>query len=863
MKIITDFQIHSRFARATSKDITLDNLEKWARIKGLNLLGTGDFQHPKWFLEINEKLDEDEKGILWSKNKFPFFWQTEISLMYTQNGRGRRVHHLILAPNKDVARQIIEALGKKGRLDYDGRPIFGFSSIELVEMMVSISKDIEIIPAHVWTPYFGLFGSITGFDSVEECFKEKSKYIHALETGMSSSPAMNWTISDLDKYTLVSNSDAHCVHPDTLITLEDGYILPISEIGNDLIVAHANLKYLSYTNGVKTQYSKILSSNTLKEIKYAGGEIKTSPQHRFYVLKEHHLIEKYASEIKKGDMLLRLAKIGHNDKGAIKLKSPDINFYYSSTNKGIKFIKQRRIDSGFTQKQLANLIGIYKDHYWKIEKGLIKINSKILNKIANILNFSYNDFIKNNTLYIYPNVKFPKTSSTKLLELLGYFMGGGCSVVINRGRCLMLTDKNKKLLYYYQCIVKELFFCDCRLFKYSYQNSYGLIIPAPVAHFFILNFPEALLKSNKRRIPRTIYTTKLEEISGFLRGFFDAESAVGHHGIDVCSANILLLYQVDMLLKKFDICSSIYLNKFEKNKKKFRHRIVLYGENLNIYKNKINFNHEIKKNKLIKYVNKINIFRKSKIKRYGDFAISEVKSVRDIGSDTIYLYDLSVPGYKNYIANQLIVHNSYWPWRLGRESNIFDIDLSYNTLINAIRTKKGFIETIEVDPNYGKYHFDGHRNCNFSCSPEESNKLNNICPICKKPLTIGVLNRVNQLADRNHGFVPKDAIPFKTLIPLSELIAAVYKVNQVYSKKVWDVYNKLINAFVNEFKVLLDINLDALKKIVDEKLANYIILNREGKLMINPGYDGVYGKIIIGQNQKTNVSSQSSLSDFS
>ncbi|MBI2671003.1 DNA helicase UvrD, partial [Candidatus Woesearchaeota archaeon] len=323
MKIITDFQIHSRFARATSKDITIENLEKWARIKGLNLLGTGDFQHPKWFDEINENLEEDSNGILWSKTKFPFFWQTEISLMYTQDGKGRRIHHLILAPNKDIAGQIIEALGRKGRLDYDGRPIFGFSSIELVDMMMSISKEIEIIPAHVWTPYFGLFGSITGFDSVEECFKEKSKYIHAIETGMSSTPDMNWMISSLDKYALVSNSDMH----------------------------------------------------------------------------------------------------------------------------------------------------------------------------------------------------------------------------------------------------------------------------------------------------------------------------------------------------------------------------------------------------------------------------------------------------------------SHWPWRLGREANIFDIKLSYKNIINAIRTRKGFIETIETDPNYGKYHYDGHRNCNFSCSPEESRKLKNICPVCNKPLTIGVLNRVEQLADREYGFMPKDAVLFKKIIPLSELIA--------------------------------------------------------------------------------------------
>src|SRR3989344_7740341 len=186
--IIADLQIHSRYARACSTQISIDNLEKYAKIKGINLLGTGDFQHPLWHKEIKEKLTEDENGILWTKNKFPFLWQTEISLMYRQDGKGRRIHHLIMAPNGEIASQIINALGKKGRLDYDGRPIFGFSSIELVDMMSSIDKDIEIIPAHCMTPWFGLFGSKSGFNSLKECFEERTKNIHAVETGMSADP---------------------------------------------------------------------------------------------------------------------------------------------------------------------------------------------------------------------------------------------------------------------------------------------------------------------------------------------------------------------------------------------------------------------------------------------------------------------------------------------------------------------------------------------------------------------------------------------------------------------------------------------------------------------------------------------------
>ena len=213
MKIIADLQIHSRFSRATSNAITLTNLEKYARLKGLNLLGTGDFTHPKWLQELKNELTEDGSGILTSKSGFKFVLQGEISNIYTQDGKGRRIHTLLLARNFDVVEQINNALLKKGRLDYDGRPIFGFSCIELVEMMKSIDQDIEIIPAHAWTPWFGLFGSMSGFDSVEECFKGQAKHIHAIETGLSSDPAMNWRISALDKYTLVSSSDAHSFWP--------------------------------------------------------------------------------------------------------------------------------------------------------------------------------------------------------------------------------------------------------------------------------------------------------------------------------------------------------------------------------------------------------------------------------------------------------------------------------------------------------------------------------------------------------------------------------------------------------------------------------------------------------------------------
>ncbi len=213
MPIIADLHIHSRHSRATGRELNLKNLEKWALVKGADLLGTGDFTHPQWIQEIKDNLEEDGTGILRTKDGFPFVLQSEISLIYSQDGKGRKIHNVLLAPDLDTVKQITDYLLTKGRIDYDGRPIFGIPCPEFTEEMKKINKKIEIIPAHAWTPWFGIFGSNSGFDSVEECFKDQARHVHALETGLSSDPPMNWRLSKLDKYSLVSFSDLHSFWP--------------------------------------------------------------------------------------------------------------------------------------------------------------------------------------------------------------------------------------------------------------------------------------------------------------------------------------------------------------------------------------------------------------------------------------------------------------------------------------------------------------------------------------------------------------------------------------------------------------------------------------------------------------------------
>ena len=212
MRFIADFHIHSKFSRATSKEMEVETLARWAKKKGISLLGTGDFTHPTYFAELRSKLEPLGNGLLQLRKGdqgVRYILTTEVSNIYSQGGKVRRIHNLIFAPSFEVAEAIRSKLGNLGKLSSDGRPIFSFTSRELVKMILDISTDCLVIPAHAWTPWFSVFGANSGFDSIEECYGEMSSYIHAIETGLSSDPEMNWRLSALDAITLLSNSDAH------------------------------------------------------------------------------------------------------------------------------------------------------------------------------------------------------------------------------------------------------------------------------------------------------------------------------------------------------------------------------------------------------------------------------------------------------------------------------------------------------------------------------------------------------------------------------------------------------------------------------------------------------------------------------
>jgi len=251
MKIVADLQIHSKYSRAVSQQMVLENLDKWAKIKGINVLGTGDLTHPLWLKEIKQKLEPAEPGLFKLKDQYkvesfgrldkeaePRFMLTgEISCIYSKAGKVRRVHHLYLVPDIETAEKINVELSFIGNLKSDGRPILGLDSKKFLEICLEASPDVMVIPAHCWTPWFSIFGSKSGFNTIEECFDDLSKHIYAVETGLSSDPAMNWRLSKLDNVALVSNSDSHSP----------------TRIGREANVFDTELSYQGIINAIKSK----------------------------------------------------------------------------------------------------------------------------------------------------------------------------------------------------------------------------------------------------------------------------------------------------------------------------------------------------------------------------------------------------------------------------------------------------------------------------------------------------------------------------------------------------------------------------------------------------------------------------------
>jgi len=239
MEFIADFHIHSKYSRATSRDMDVAHIAEWAKIKGITLMGTGDFTHHLWLEELKHNLEDLGNG-LFKYQEIYFILTSEISSIYSKKGKTYRIHNMVFSPSLKTTDRINEVLSRYGNLASDGRPILGLDAAELARIIFDIDENCMIVPGHIWTPWFSLFGSMSGFDRIEDCFEEQTPKIFALETGLSSDPGMNWRLSGLDKFSLISNSDSHSP----------------SKIGREANVFDCGLDYRTIREVLKTKDKK-------------------------------------------------------------------------------------------------------------------------------------------------------------------------------------------------------------------------------------------------------------------------------------------------------------------------------------------------------------------------------------------------------------------------------------------------------------------------------------------------------------------------------------------------------------------------------------------------------------------------------
>jgi PHP family Zn ribbon phosphoesterase len=783
MKIIADFHLHSLWSRATSKQMNLDGLSNGAKIKGLNLLGTGDFTHPKWLAELKKKLEPVEGTGLFKYNDVLFMLTTEVSTIFNYEGQTKKIHHILHAPSFEIVDQINEVLSKYGDLKADGRPTLMMSAPELVEKLMEINKDIVITSAHIWTPWFSCFGSRSGFNSVEECYQDQTKHIFSLETGMS------------------------CYDEETEVLTNNGW----------------------------KKFSEIKATDKICTLNSKTDEIEFQPPEKIFVY--DYKGKMYRLKTRRVDLLV----------------TPNHKLFVTTCDfKNPKpfFLKEAEFLFGKSKqfKKDGKWVGKNEDYFI-----LPSVNIKHGNRY-------YSGFRKKQE---------KKIPIKDWLKFFGFWLAEGWTTEGKNGDYnVCLSSTNKKLISEMIQLLKSFGY------KVYYNEKIHTIRVRNYQLFFYL---KQFGKSDDKFIPPSIKSLSKDLLQILLDYYIKGNGHVygrTNKGLSATTSSVKLRDDLQEIALKLGMSAYYKLHKKKgtpfispAQKKKYLQRndtwIVYF-----IRKNK----HTVTPSFIKKY-NYIEKWIDFKGKVYCVSVPNKVIYVRRNGipvwcgnSDPAMNWRLSSLDKFTLVSNS--DSHSPWSWRLGREANVFDLEkITYWEIFDAIKMKdkKKFLYTIEVDPNYGKYHFTGHRNCGIVLHPKDAIKLNNICPKCHRKLTIGVLQRVEELADRPEGFVPKDAIPFKTLLPLYEIISFAWGSGELYSKKVLEEHDKLIEKFGNELNVLLNVSKEELLKVTNEKIADAIIKVREGKVKYQPGYDGNYGRPVFDENfvqQKLELPTQKSLKEF-
>ena len=847
MKIIADLHIHSPYSRAVSRDMTLENLDTWARMKGITVMGTGDFTHPVWIKEITSKLEPAEPGLYRlrhatrdkqqvANSATRFLLTVEISSIYSKGGKTRRVHTLIFVPSIESAEKINAALGWRGNLKSDGRPILGLDAKELAKIVWDADPRAAVVPAHCLPP---------------------EEHIH--------------TRDGVKEIKDVKGGDFVFTHKGRLRKVTEVYTRP----------------YRGAVHHIKPWYFGLGLTATPEHPFYAikmqrhcgkrGGSCRPDCDRRYHC-REHPKMESkdfkprwiQAKDLRKNDVLVFPRPREENDVYAFNLSSyiPKTPAFMmdSADNSGVSRGVGTLTMPGTRSRIFADHILVNKD----------------------------------------------------LCRLAGYFLAEG-SVNGRDAVSFTFSQNEKEYIDDVKSLMASVFGLPCVKERRKTQSTELIFYSKIIQEVFSVLFYQkgGMHRAHTKALPQWMLFLPPEKQAEILRGWWRGDA-----GYTVSRELMNQMKIIALRLGIIPSITKFSKEKFNEGMHTIQGRIITSRHDLFQFVGLAFFEDAfgLRSDPIFqksRYIPKLS-------RRHGwidgSYIYIPVRGI-EIREYEGTVYNLEVEEDHSYLAEFAAVHNCWTPWfsvfgsmsgfdsleecydeyaknifaietglssdpamnrrvsaldrialisnsdshslqRIGREANVFDTELSYDGIMHAIKSHDParFLSTVEFFPEEGKYHYDGHRLCKFSCAPEETKRLHKLCPKCGKPVTVGVMYRVDELADRPADApMPAGAIPFKRMVPLNEIIGEAFGVGAT-AKKVKTEYRNLIQEIGSEFAVVMDASKSDLASATTPEVVEGIMRVREGRLHIEPGYDGEYGHVkIFAEGERIAATPQASL----
>jgi len=819
MRYIADFHIHSKYSRATSSSMDIDHLFQWAGLKGIQILGTGDFTHPLWFKELEEKLDYSGNGLYQLKNKprdsVFFILTTEISCIYKKGDKTRRIHLLVFAPNLNIVKKLNQRLEKNFNLHSDGRPILGIDAKELLKIILDVSKENFVVPAHCLLP-----------NTIIHTKNELLKPIQDIRQG-------DFVLTHKNRWCRVKKVFKRFYHGKVYDIKPRNFSLGLTTTSEHPFYAIKTHKNCHWSNGIcKPPHANLDECKKKYFKKYKPQWLMASQLERGDVLIFPRFINVF-----NGRKEIDLEKIISQLDIKTKLKG---EFIAPVGNRGTAIKKRIIVDKNF-----CRLAGYYLAEGYLNSRDLIgfAFSSKEKNYVEEVIDLMKKVFGFNKK----PKLKISKSGGLEILFyskiLFKIFQRLFYSPIVIR------KNANSKALPIWTLgLPLDL---QVEIFRCWWRGDKGY-----TASRLLMNQMKIILL--KLGIVPSIYVDKRDSYNSRPKHFIEKRKIKARY--DMYSLNRLSFYEDRFnLLEEAEFTEVAQYNKGKKYGWIDNNYIYLpiYDIEIKDYQGEV-YNLKVEEDN--SYVCEFAVVHNCWTPWYAIFGsqsgFDSLKECFEELTPEIYALEtgLSSDPEMNWRVSSLdrytLISNSdaHSPENLGREANVFDFsaeegEISYQKIIDSIKTKNNFKYTIEFFPEEGKYHFDGHRPCQISLSPEETRRYKGICPKCGRPLTIGVLHRVDDLSDRKEPIKPGAAPSFRSIIPFKEIIAQSYDVGKT-SKKVGEEYLSSVKKVKGgEFSILLDLEERDLLKIASPRVAEGIIKARKGEITKKPGYDGIYGEI--------------------